>query len=363
MTEHVPDTAIKLVVSDFHLAHGRRLPDGTLNPYEDFIYDDRFVDFIEYYCTGDYTDSPVELIINGDFFNMIQIQVDGVVPKEITEAIACEQLEIILNGHSKVADALRNFHSLPGKELRFIVGNHDAGLLFDGVKQLLRERLGEVAIDNRSYEFDGVRVEHGDRYEPAHFVDPKHLFLSRGLREPILNIPLGTYFFVSYVQKMKDERPYVVKVKPFEHYLRWAAFHDTLFFLRTCFRFVFFFFHTMFFGVVGNQRMGSKAGKVFFRQMFTPFPLIKAAKRLLQTRPDLHTLIMGHTHTAMYRRFDAGKEYFNTGCWNDYTNLDIEGFGTSEFFTFAILERNEGRWRTDLQRWVGTHRPVQDVMV
>ena len=350
---------VKLVVSDFHIGTGRRNPDGSLNLMEDFVFDERFVEFVDYYSTGDFTNAEVELIINGDFFNMLQVEVDGEVPSNVSEAIAVRQLQRILDGHPKLFDAVQAFGELPNKSLTFTVGNHDAGLAWPAAKQLLRRRLGEkINITNRAYVFDGVHIEHGDRYEPVHAVNPKLPYLSKGLPEPILNLSWGSYFFIHFVRRRKRQRNYIDKVKPFRNYLTWGAIFDFGFFVPTMIKLVLFVFKTALFGRIGIRRFGLRSLLVLLRQIEAA-PLQRAARRILR-RGRVHTVIFSHTHNALYRQWMPGREYFNTGCWNGLTNLDIEGFGFQERLTYAYMEWEEKRWLTRLRMWKGSIRPYEE---
>jgi UDP-2,3-diacylglucosamine pyrophosphatase LpxH len=345
---------IKLVASDFHVGTGRRNPDGSLNLLEDFIFEERFIEFLEHYSTGDYTTAEVELILNGDFFNLIQVELDGDVPSDISENDAVRQMQLVLDNHPLLFDALRGFAESPGKSLTFNVGNHDAQVWWPEVKRLLRERIGHaVSINNRSYEFDGIHIEHGDKYEPVHAVDPKLPFLSKGLKTPILNIPWATYFFIHFVRKLKRKRSYIDKVKPFRNYLTWSAIWDFRFFVGTMTRLVLFTLYSAFFGKVGNRRFGLGLFGTLIRQI-DPNPEENAARKLLMTRSDLRVAIFGHTHSPIYRQYPGGKEYFNAGTWNGVTNLDIEGFGYQVRCTYALLEWQDGRWLTSLRVWRGS---------
>jgi len=352
---------IKLVVSDFHFGTGRRNPDGSLNLMEDVTSDDFFVEFIERYYTGNYTNTEVELIINGDFFNMIQVEIDGLVTSEITEEVACIQMLKILDGHPMVFDVLQAFVNTPNKTLTFIVGNHDAGLIFSAVKDILKKRISKkINIINRHYQFDGVHVEHGDKYEPVHLVDPRLPYLSKGLNKPILNIPWATYFFIHFVRKLKHKRSYIDKVKPFRNYLTWAALYDFRFWLYTIIKLFLFVLNTMFFAKVGNKRYGLKVAYILVRQM-EGYPLMNAAQRILK-QPKINTVIMGHTHHPLYRQWKVGKEYLNTGCWNGVTNLDIERFGYAMRPTYALLEWNGERWLSNLRVWKGSAKVWEEFL-
>ena len=64
-----------LVLSDFHLGKGRFREDGTINLLEDFDEDEKFSEFIDHYSTGTYYFSDVNVVLNGDIFNLIQMDV------------------------------------------------------------------------------------------------------------------------------------------------------------------------------------------------------------------------------------------------------------------------------------------------
>src|SRR4051812_23869982 len=119
---------IKVVVSDFHLGKGHILPDGSLNIFEEFYYDEKFIEFLEYYSTGEYSGADVEVIINGDFLNLLQTDYKGHFTTVITESIDLYKIKTIVEGHRAVFDALRSFAGLPNKRLTYVVGNHDQGM-------------------------------------------------------------------------------------------------------------------------------------------------------------------------------------------------------------------------------------------
>ena len=61
-----------LVISDLHLSAGKMIK-GKRNFLEDFHYDNELIDFLKYYCSGDYENIPVELVINGDFLARLPV--------------------------------------------------------------------------------------------------------------------------------------------------------------------------------------------------------------------------------------------------------------------------------------------------
>ena len=108
---------IKLVISDLHLGKGRRLESGMINPLEEFYFEDKLVEFIDFHSTGKYRDYEVELIINGDFLNFLQVDYHGHFLTVITEGVALEVLKGILDGQQKVFKALREFASQLAPEI------------------------------------------------------------------------------------------------------------------------------------------------------------------------------------------------------------------------------------------------------
>ena len=128
---------IKLVVSDMHLGNGRYLPDGTVNPLEDFVLDEKFVEFVEFYGNQD-DEMDVELILNGDILNMIQLLPEEQAAGILTEQAAVAKTEAIIRGHQRIFDALKTFNSRPHRRIVYLLGNHEPGLLWKGVQETLR---------------------------------------------------------------------------------------------------------------------------------------------------------------------------------------------------------------------------------
>ena len=81
----------KIVVSDFHVGGGRRFPDGTTNYLENFFYDREFIDLIEHYSSGDWAKKDFELILNGDFFEHLEVVPGEPDPDLMTERTAIER--------------------------------------------------------------------------------------------------------------------------------------------------------------------------------------------------------------------------------------------------------------------------------
>jgi UDP-2,3-diacylglucosamine pyrophosphatase LpxH len=367
---------VKLVVSDFHIGRGRYFKDGSRNILEDFHYDDAFISFLHHYSTGEFHGAEVELVINGDFLNLLQINYKGVHTYLMTERIVLDGLRHIVAGHRELFDALRQFANTANHSVVYVVGNHDQGMLFERPRQYFREVLQhDVKFYDSHYEFDRIRIEHGHMHEwPTRF-DANRYFISKGLPEPVLNLPWGSLFVAELLPKIKMERPYVDKVKPFSAMLRWMLFNDTVFGIKSALQCLLFFVESLVF-----QRRyrysGLKATWSLLKEV-TIYPLFhREARRILEANSDINVVIMGHTHVLEHRQFREGKEYFNIGTWNEATSLQVGSLGTVVSLTFALIEypelppdldvatthdKNVLRPQIKLKEWKGIWRPVLDV--
>ena len=361
---------IKLIVNDFHLGKGPLLKDGTVNILEDFRYGPKFAEFLSHYCTGEFADAEVELIINGDFLNLLQIDYLGIHSYLVTEKMVTHAVRAIIAGHADVFDAMTRFASQPNRQIAYIIGNHDIGMLFDEPRRVLRETIGKnLRFYDTYYEFDNVRVEHGHMYEAINATDPQKFVLKDpDYPEPVLNLPWASLFVAMFLPKIKKERPFVDKVKPFTGYLRWAVIHDTLFAFRTGF-FIAFSFLRMF-------SLAKKHPLLDFRLSFsrlkgtTIYPsFVKEARKILRQNPHLNAIVFGHTHVMRYRQWGGGKEYLNTGTWNEVTSLDIADFGLQTVLTYGYIELPPtgsaagARARIRLKEWKGMWRPEVETSI
>ncbi len=359
----------KLVVSDFHLGKGRYFRDGTQNILEDFVYDREFADFLDFHRAGEFKDAEVELILNGDILNLLQIDTWGVFTHLITEKSVIRAVERIVAGHPEFFQALRRWAAHPGHTISYVVGNHDVGMLWGGPRGVFSRACGvNVMFYDVSYVFDGVHVEHGQQHESFARIDMKRPFITRGLPEPVLNLPWASLFVAVVLPGIKQERAHVDKVRPFRTFLIWAAIHDFWWGVKTLARIGKFVFDTILFKTRYRIRhgVGTSFGSL---QEISVYPSYdKIAFKILDDKEDVHTVIFGHTHVLRHRRYREGKQYFNEGSWNEVTNLDLSEYGTRTRLTYAHIEyptaepTSAGRPQIRLKEWRGFWRPEMDVL-
>ncbi|HEX2676995.1 MAG TPA: metallophosphoesterase, partial [Polyangiales bacterium] len=119
---------LRIVVSDLHLGTG--VEQGKLNPHEDFYEDDRFAELLAHYDAHAGDETEIELVLNGDIFDLLKVKVGGVWPIEITEEVAAEKLRACLDGHPRTIRALKRFVARAGRKLVYLPGNHDLDMCF-----------------------------------------------------------------------------------------------------------------------------------------------------------------------------------------------------------------------------------------
>lgn len=378
----------RLVVSDFHLGKGRFFRDGTQNILEDFIYDREFAEFLTYHRSGAFADADVELVLNGDILNLLQIDTFGIQTHLITERSVVRAVQRIIAGHPEFFQALRRFAATPGHTISYIVGNHDAGMLWRGPRKVFAEACGaKVTFYDVFYKSDGIYIEHGQQYERFAQIDMQRPFITSGLPEPVLNLPWGSLFVAIVLPKLKQERPHVDKVRPFNTFLTWIILHDPWWGIRTGMRILKFVFDTILFRRRYQIRQGMRATLGLLKEISLYPNYDKIAFRILEEFEDVHTVIFGHTHILRYRQWREGKEYFNEGTWNETTNLYLDDYGRQIRLTYAFIEfpnaynaaiggadgfdaESEGRQpisvpraKVRLKQWNGAWRPESEILV
>jgi UDP-2,3-diacylglucosamine pyrophosphatase LpxH len=351
---------LKLIISDFHLGKGPYREDGSVNVFEDFRVDGKFTEFLDFHRSSDHADDEVELVVNGDFFNLLSVDLDGRLNDAITERVAVEKTEAIIRGHPLAFEALRRFAEAPGHSVVFMMGNHDPGILFAGVREAVSRAVGgKHAYLLDSYDFEGVHVEHGMQHEPMNAFNTQRYFVERG-GELSLNLPLGSRYIIEVLNPEKALRPYIDKVAPFRRYFLWALLNDPAVVFKISYKSVDFAVRAMLKKIPYVDEL-SPTEIVERLVMYTAFPTLEREAKHLLGRRGFNTVIMGHTHVPLYREYARDKVYINTGTWNAMTSLDMGNLGRTVQLTYAHVEWVDGKPRARLREWRGLQRPAEDV--
>ena len=348
----------KLVVSDFHLGEGRRNWDGSLNVLEDFTVDHRFAEFLDFYSKAY---DEVELILNGNFFEMLRCRAVHDYPDILFETYAVELLRVALDGHPKVEEALKRFMTNTSHSLVYILGEADVGMLWPRVQEEFRARISDRVQFYPSYYLKhGVYVEHGHQYESMYALDVGDPFKSvDGVS--VLKLPWGAFFNAHFIQPLRKLRPQFYRVRPMRNYLVWSFLFETRFLIRVVFQFLKMLVSA------SSRKMypGNSLLTVFkiFRQAADSETLEDYAEVLLSS-DTTHKVVFGHSHIPNYRQFENGKEYFNSGTWTRNLSLDLRSLGAFHRLTYVLIEfaSENQEPRAKLMEWHGKYEVIEDYL-
>ncbi len=355
----------KMILSDLHIGTGHSK--GRPNFFDDFNDDDRFAQLLARFASsGD----NLELILNGDFFDFLKVPINGLFPEVITENMGVLKVELCLRGHPKVKEALRSFLRKPNRRITYIPGNHDMEFVFPAVRNFFCQTVAVNAspeqihfvVDKDRYRVDGgVEIHHGHQFEAMNSFDFSRLVLDKNNSEPILNLPWGSLFILQVLNKFKEERPYLDRVKPFWPVIAGGLLVDTRFTMRALFNSAYYFLRAQTSPVWRQRRPFQKLGKFLLNELSFFEKHENSAQRLFKNDPSLRAVIMGHTHTEMVRTYGRGERiYVNTGTWMPMVNLSMENLGQRTARHYALIRYTDrGDARVSLMRWHG-RRPSRE---
>ncbi|NOT77792.1 MAG: hypothetical protein HOP07_02170 [Bacteriovoracaceae bacterium] len=349
----LPKNEIKktiLVISDLHLGAGLIVVKRK-NFLEDFHYDKELIEFIEYHGSLHYQEREVELIINGDFLDLLSVPFVPYFDDEFwSEEASLAKLKMIVNAHLEVFDALKNFITYPKNSIVYILGNHDAELVFESLRQYLvdlfpLEDQSKFKIllntDDVYIPVEGVVLKHGHEYEVAHHYDPIKSIATDIDDKKYFIPPWGSYYVTRVINKFKEGRDYINSVRPINKFIINGIIYDTLYTVRFGFSNFYYFFMVRFL-MIFKQKKGILDVLDLARQeiqLFQNYEIL--TEEFVTANEDVHALIVGHTHDPIYREYDDGSIFINTGTWTKMYNLDFGKNFYGARLTFAKIDVKE----------------------
>jgi UDP-2,3-diacylglucosamine pyrophosphatase LpxH len=165
---------------------------GAGGACDDFPHTDHLAELILEYAGSEHRDHAVDLVFNGDTFDLLKTSVDGAWPHHVTASVALAKLERVAAAHRGFFTALGEFGARMGDRgaVHFVVGNHDAELLFPEVQQRIRALVGgkgRVLFPGFSLDVGRIHIEHGSQLDPLFCMDEDQPFVVHE-GERLLNI-------------------------------------------------------------------------------------------------------------------------------------------------------------------------------
>lgn len=208
---NLPDADRLLVVlSDLELGAG-----GLLDDYPD----DPFLGaLIRSFNAAPYDALAVDLVLNGDTFDLLKTPYRGEHPRHITADVAVGKLVRVVAAHPIFFEALRAFLSHPraARRVHFVVGNHDPELFFPAVQTTLRALLGHdetIRFPGLSLDIGDVHIEHGQQGDPLFRMEADKPFVDHG-GTPILNLPFASVALLDVAMPLQALLCFHDRVKP-----------------------------------------------------------------------------------------------------------------------------------------------------
>lgn len=346
----------QIVLSDLHLGEGRRNWDGTINVLEDFTVDTKFAELIRHYSQAY---DELEIVLNGNVFEMMRCRAVGDSPDILHETYAKELIRVEMDGHPEVIEALREFMKEEKSRLVYLLGETDIGVLWPAVQAEIKERISDrIEFYPNEYLKGGIHIQHGHQFDAMYASDKAQPTREReGLR--VLKLPWGAFFYAHFIQPLRRIKPQFYRVRPMRTYLLWALFFETKFFMRIVRQFL----RLVWRAISSRSYPGTSWFDLFkvFSQAADSEALESYAEILL-TSDDVQKVIFGHAHIPNYRQFRNGKEYFNSGTWTRNLSLDMRSLGSSHRLSYVLIEyRSEGKEpQAKLMEWHGRHQVIED---
>ena len=166
---------------------------GAGGPYDDFPRSDFLAEVIRGYGRDPYRWLAVDLVFNGDTFDLLKTSYRGGFTHHVTRDVAIDKMERVAAAHGVFFEQLREFlrDDPARRRVFFVAGNHDMELSFPEVQALIRERIGSsdnVFFPGLSLTLGRMHIEHGSQLDDLFFVDPEKPFIHRRDGEVLLNL-------------------------------------------------------------------------------------------------------------------------------------------------------------------------------
>ncbi len=336
-----------IILSDLHLGAGAKVGDRR-NHLEEFHYDKELVDLFEYYSSDEYFGRDVELVLNGDVFDFLAVPFVKYFDDEFwSEKASLEKLKLITSAHSEVLEALGKFASGKKKKVVYIIGNHDAEMVFESLRKYFFEILPEKSRENVQIilrpggEYSpvtGVLIKHGHEYDISNNIDFKKSLIEDELGNKYFLPPWGSYFVTRVLNKFKEEKSEIDAVRPIKKFIINGLIYDSLFTIRFLFASLYYFFMIRFVYIFKQKRKFKKVLAHLKDELFVFKDYEAITHDIIKSASGINVLIMGHTHMPTYKTYPDGSIFINTGTWIDMHYLDFERIRDGGLLTYAQID-------------------------
>ena len=307
-------------ISDIEMGAG-----GVL---DDFPHASFLGDLLRRYAAPPFDRLAVDLVFNGDTFDLLKTSIDGAYPIRITADVAVAKMQRIIQAHSAFFDALNDILDVGRRRVFFVIGNHDPELVFPEVQALLRARIRhdhEVYFPGFAMSVGDALIEHGSQADPMFRVPPQQPFLAhRG--ERLLALPWGAVALLEAAMPLQRDLFWADRLKP-----RKLVF-ELLPELREVLVNAFWTYWTRDYvrGLLERDPV-KQVNWTLFREVVYRFgsqdpdmSMGDIHHRRLQKSDRWRVRTIGHHHQAQWWSY-GDRKLLATGCFRDEFMVDVEG--------------------------------------
>ena len=189
---------------------------STGGPEDDFPHTGFLGNLLLSYLEPPLSRYPVDVVFNGDTFDLLKTPYLGQHPHHIGRAVALGKISSVAAAHPLFFEAVRRFveHSSGNKTVHFVLGNHDLELAFPEVQSFLHALCGSpdrVRFPGFELALGPIFAEHGSQWDPLFRIEPDKLFVEHE-GETLLNVSWATVALLDVI----------IPLRPILH------FHDRL---------------------------------------------------------------------------------------------------------------------------------------
>jgi len=304
---------------------------GAGGPADDFPHAAWLGELLLGYTDARYAPLAIDLVFNGDTFDLLKTSVDGTWPRHISAGVALAKLQRVAAAHEPFFDALRLFCERTGPRgaVHFVVGNHDPELVFTAAKDYLRQRCGgsdQIRFPGFELNRGRLHIEHGSQFDPLFRMDVEHPTLERD-GEEILSLSWGAVALLDVAMPLQPLLYHHDRLKPRK--LLFELLPELKRLLIDAFwnYWTGDYFRGFWKGSDPVKTVSWKMLKELVYRLFSHDPDVSTdidLDKLLAGRDDFDLYLLGHQHAAGWWSY-GNRKALRTGAMRDEFMLNRDG--------------------------------------
>lgn len=199
---------IIVCLSDIEMGAGGVLDDFPHSPF--------IGELIASYSADAFAGAAVDIVLNGDTFDLLKTSVDGRYPVRVSAEVAMAKMQRVMDAHPAFFDAIERFLDHPRHRVFFITGNHDAELVFPEVQRQIRRRVGDpegVYFPGFAVSIGDALIEHGSQADGMFRVPPDDAFVVHE-GQTLLRQPWGAVALLEVAMPLQSHLHWADRLKP-----------------------------------------------------------------------------------------------------------------------------------------------------